>query len=227
MRPYPCVGSWGFLDPGIYHLPAYTAVLERVKEGQSLLDIGCGMGQDLRRLAADGAPTDNMYATDIIPDFWDIGYDLFRDREGMKAKFIQADILDPESALMPFAGKMDIMYVGLFLHLFTWSKQVDALKRMVRLSREGSTVLGCQVGHREAREIGTAWGGGGGGGTVVFHHNVESFENMWRQVGRETGTRWAIEAWCQSPEEVARLEKEDVAWLAPGAVILHFVASRQ
>lgn len=63
------------------------------------------MGQDLRRLAVDGAPTANMYATDIIGDFWDLGYDLFRDRDTMKAEFIKADILDTYSALEALHGK--------------------------------------------------------------------------------------------------------------------------
>ena len=35
------------------------------------------MAQDLRRLATDGALTDSVFATDVVPGFWEIGYDLF------------------------------------------------------------------------------------------------------------------------------------------------------
>lgn len=80
------------------------------------------MGQDLRRLAADGVPTANMYATDIVGDFWEIGYDLFRDRDSMNAHFIKADILDADSALQALHGKIDVVYVGSVLHLFGWAK---------------------------------------------------------------------------------------------------------
>ena len=40
-----------------------------LKQGGSFLDIGYCLGQDLRRLALDGAPTDKTYASDIVPDF--------------------------------------------------------------------------------------------------------------------------------------------------------------
>ena len=91
----------------------------RLKQGHSFLDIGCCLGQDLRRLALDGAPTDNMYASDIVLDFWDIGFDLFQDRASMNAQFVQADLLDEGSALRQLKGTIDIIYVGSVL-LFFW-----------------------------------------------------------------------------------------------------------
>lgn len=33
-------------------MPQYPEVLDRVKHGQSFLDLGCGMGQDLRLLVS-------------------------------------------------------------------------------------------------------------------------------------------------------------------------------
>lgn len=50
----------------------YASIIERLKAGSTLLDIGCFLGQDLRRLVADGAPPDKLYAIDIV-SHWDVG----------------------------------------------------------------------------------------------------------------------------------------------------------
>lgn len=103
------------------------------------------MAQDMRRLAADGLPTGNMYATDIESDFWDIGYDLFGDRSTLKANFVRVDILDAGSALNLVDDVTDVVYAESVLHLFGWQKQVQACKRIVRMSRMGTMAVGCQL----------------------------------------------------------------------------------
>ena len=119
---YPCIGQWLFLYPGISAFPNYQAILSRVKHSATVLDLGCALGQDLRRLAADGAPSENMYASDLQSELWDIGYDPFRDRDRKKARFIQADIFDPNTPLRELNGKMDIIIACQLLHLFSWTK---------------------------------------------------------------------------------------------------------
>ena len=77
-----------FLLPSITCFPAYSQFVARTKAGATVLDLGCCFGQDLRRLVADGGSMDNMYASDLNRELWDIGFDLFRDRDRMKARFI-------------------------------------------------------------------------------------------------------------------------------------------
>ena len=148
------------------------------------------MGQDLRTLAADGAPTENMYATDIESDFWEIGYDLFRDRSTLKAQFIKADVLEEESPLNTLDGRADVVYAGSLLHLFGWDKQLLACKRIVRMSRPGTIALGCQMGHLTGEERKSKLPGG----NTMCLHSVESFKELWRQVGEQTGTNWEVKA---------------------------------
>ena len=179
------------------------------------------MAQDLRRLAADGAPTDNMYATDIVSDFWEIGYDLFRDRDTMKARFLKADVLEAESALDSLEGKIDVVYAGSVLHLFGWKKQVQACKRIVRLSKVGTLVLGCQMGRNVGQEVASQWGGG----STTYYHDAETFKTMWQQIGEETGTNWEIETELGALEKLG-LEKEDLEWMSPGSCLLQFAATR-
>ncbi|KAL4768451.1 hypothetical protein BDW60DRAFT_210996 [Aspergillus nidulans var. acristatus] len=58
----------------------YPEMLERVKKGQKLLDLGCAFGQELRQLIYDGAPGESLYSSDIQQEFLNLGYELFQDR---------------------------------------------------------------------------------------------------------------------------------------------------
>ena len=179
------------------------------------------MGQDLRRLAVDGAPTDKMYATDIMGEFWEIGYDLFRDRDSMKAQFIEADIVDAGSELNALHGKMDVVYLGSVLHLFDWARQLEIARRLIRLSKVGTAIIGCQIGRESAGEGPSTMGQR----DAPFIHNVESLREMWRVVEGETGTSWTVQASLGSLE-ILGLESEDAAWMRPGNLLLQFLFTR-
>ena len=61
--------------------PIIRDLLSRLEKGHALLDAGCRPGQDLRTLVFDGAPSaSNLYGLDISPAFFDLGFELFRDR---------------------------------------------------------------------------------------------------------------------------------------------------
>ncbi|KAG0650565.1 Methyltransferase trt5 [Hyphodiscus hymeniophilus] len=197
--PYPCIGGFRFLDLAIATTPEYPAIIERLKTGnETFLDLGCCFGQELRRVAFDGAPTESLYGCDLRPEFFDLGYKLFRDKETLKSKFLAVDIFDSSSALSSLYGKVDIIYAGSFLHLFEYAKQVEVCKQIVKLLKDtkGSLLLGRQVGNLDAgnivRDTNTA--------RTVFsdadlriRHNNESFKNMWDEVGEATGTKWRVE----------------------------------
>jgi SAM-dependent methyltransferase len=129
--------------------PDYPTVLQRLNSGkESFLDLGCCFGQELRKVAADGAPSENLYGADLRPEFFELGYRHFLDRDTLKSKFIAADIFDPSSALSTLDGKIDIIYAGSFLHLFGYADQVTICKRIVKLLRDkkGSLLWGDRSG---------------------------------------------------------------------------------
>ncbi len=218
MGEYPCIGEWLFLLPSISAFPIYQTILSRVKDSATVLDLGCSLGQDLRRLAADGAPSENMYASDLHSELWDMGYDLFRDRDAMKAHFFEADIFDPNSPLRALNGKIDIIIACQFLHLFSWKGQLDALKKMVAMSRPGAILVGYQIGREVPVEVQRPWG-------VMYYHDVDSFNKLWREVARETGTKWKLEAEMVSLTQWG-MEKEDFEWMSADTRGLNFVATR-
>jgi SAM-dependent methyltransferase len=187
--PYPCIGQFRFLDLSISLSPHYPAILKRLKTGeQNFLDLGCCFGQDLRKLAADGAPSEHLYGSDLRPEFFDLGYKLFKDTATLKSKFLVGDVLDTSSPLSELDGKIDIIYAASFLHLFGYEDQVKVCKRIVKLLKEkkDSVVLGRQIGNSNAGEqllrndrIKTRW-----------RHNEESFKKIWEEVGQLTGSKW-------------------------------------
>ena len=181
------------------------------------------MGQDLRRLAAAGAPTDKMYGSDIEPVFWDLGYDLFCDRDKFQGQFICADIFDNESPLAAMKSKFDVVYVGSVLHLWDWKGQVDALKAIVALSKVGSLVLACQLGRAQSVEVASGWNNKT---KTMFMHDAQTVHDLWLQVAHESDTEWEVEA--RTVElEILLPEKRDRSWMSSDARGLLFEAIRK
>ncbi|TVY93821.1 Methyltransferase [Lachnellula willkommii] len=194
IHPYPCIGQLRFVDLTVSKSPSYPIVLQRLKEGASLLDLGCCFAQDLRKLVHDGAPSENLWGAELKGEFLELGYDLFRDRETLHAHFIEANVFDTEGPLKQLEGKMDFVQVGLFLHLFDLEGQTKAAARIVALMKpeKGVLILGQQLGSLEAGPIDAR------SGSKMYKHNVESFEKMWKEVGEKTGSEWKVSATMDS-----------------------------
>jgi hypothetical protein len=153
-----------------------------------LLDLGCCCAQDLRKLVHDGAPSENLWGAELKGAFLEVGYELFLDKETLKAHFMEADIFDAEGPLKQLEGKMDFIQIGLFLHLFDLEGQAKACERIVSLMKpeKGSLIVGQQIGSLEPGPMVI--------GSKMYKHNVESFEKMWKEVGERTGTEWKVTA---------------------------------
>ncbi|KAJ5317856.1 hypothetical protein N7508_002364 [Penicillium antarcticum] len=180
---------------GISQSPVYPEILGRLKSGQKLLDIGCALGQEIRQLVLDGVASENLYAADLRRDFYEVGYHLFKDRETLKSEFIEADIFDANSALVQkLTSKVDIVNAGYFFHLFDWDRQVAAVKHVVRLVRmqPGSLLVGRQAGRKDPIDPDDKKNA-----PQQYRHDIETWKRLWRQVEKETGTKWEVEAWME------------------------------
>ncbi|KAL4745198.1 hypothetical protein BDW72DRAFT_208395 [Aspergillus terricola var. indicus] len=139
---YPCIGPWMFLLPGLAAFPRFPQILDQTRQTDGIiLDLGCGLGQDLRLLAAHGVPTNQMWALDVEPRLWELGYDLLRDRGRMAAGFIHGDFLQLASTSLR-RGKLNLVIAAQLLHLFDWDKQLAASKKIVNLSSPGTMLVG-------------------------------------------------------------------------------------
>jgi SAM-dependent methyltransferase len=187
-HPLPCIGQIRFIDFTLSQSSLYPDILSRLKSGESLLDLGCCLAQDLRKLAHDGAPASSLYGAELESQYLELGYELFLDRETFQANFIVADIFDEQGPLEELDGKMDIVYIGLFLHLFDLEEQQRICERIVRLlkNKKGVLVLGTQVGSTKPKDVPF------GATKNVFRHDEITFEKLWKVVGEKTNTEWKV-----------------------------------
>lgn len=120
IRTYPCTGLGVWLTPYIDHSPEYKQILQRLRDGEIMLDVGCFIGGDFRRCVFDGAPSKDMIGMDIV-SHWNVGYELFQDRGRFEGKFVEADLLkvgtgeEPEE-VKALKGKVGILHVSALLH---------------------------------------------------------------------------------------------------------------
>lgn len=132
-------------------------------------------------------PTDRMWAVDIEPGLWRLGFELFRGRGRMKARFIQGDFLSmADDSLGELQGNVDVVIASQFPHQFSRDGQTMATKRIVALSQPGTMLVGYQQGRKTAREYMRPWG-------MMFYHNLMSFVQLWDGVQQETNTQWRLE----------------------------------
>ncbi|THX88731.1 hypothetical protein D6C98_02432 [Aureobasidium pullulans] len=191
--PYPCIGQFRFLDMPLGGFHEYPEILQRLKSGnEKYLDLGCCFGQDIRRLVNDGVPGSVLIGSDLHQGFLDLGYDLFKDKDKLNSKFIAADVFESQSALTPLAGKIDILHTSSFFHLFGYEGQKKIARRVVQLLKpqKDSLLVGRQVGNVRAHEEESSASGSGN----MFLQNVESWKQMWEEIGEETGTQWEVNA---------------------------------
>ncbi|KAE8362429.1 hypothetical protein BDV27DRAFT_146990 [Aspergillus caelatus] len=159
--------GWEFILP---QLPAYTRIVDRVEQGALFIDLGCGLGQDIRRLAYDGAPSENLVGLDLRNAITELGYDLFKDRDTSKARFISQDFFQNTLELRKMTGKAEIINSGLFMHLWDWAGQIR-----IGLHSGGG---GRDSGNHKAE-----------GWIERYVHNEMSFRQMWIEIERLTGAR--------------------------------------
>ena len=200
LYPYPCMGMFAFIKMHIAKNPAYPAVLARLLDktkNETLLDLGCGFGQELRTLVTAGVSTTNLYGLDISEGFVELGFELFRDKATMQSQFTVVDLLTSAAVPAQLDGKMDFIFAASFFHLFGWDDQFAISKRVVALLKPaaGSMIFGHQLGMVEALEDAVPDVPSG----KIYFHDPESFRRFWRMVGEATGTEWKVKV--QSTEK--------------------------
>lgn len=193
--PYPSVGQITWLNPYILWLPTYQDILQTVKAGASILDVGCMVAPDLRRLAYDGAPTETMYGCDIEERFFDVGYDFYRDRETFKGRFFKADVeqLDQYGEMQKLLRSLDIIYCAKLLHLFDRDAQKQRIKDLLQYIRPqaGSLFVVSQNGYMGSPTFDRPPSMGRPGGKL-WMADADGWTELWRELEEETSTKWEV-----------------------------------
>lgn len=201
-----CIRSFAFTRTKIPTLPAYENVLTlgRGRPGAILLDLGCCFGTDVRKAASDGFPAGNILASDLRPDFWKLGHELFCSApEAFPIAFLAGDALDPAflepvapatappegpapplgslTRLTPLHGQVSAIHISSVFHLFFEPQQLQLARALAGLLSPlpGSVIFGSHVGRRVKgfREEALC-----SGGHHMFCHSPESWVAMWEEV---------------------------------------------
>lgn len=201
---------------------AYPEIVQRLRSGNDkYLDLGCCFGQDIRRLVADGVPDKALIGCDLHQGFLDLGYDLFKDKDKLQSEFITADVFESESKLTQLDGSIDIIHASSFFHLFGYEGQKKIARRVVRLlkPKKDSLLVGRQVGNVKSHEEESAASGSGN----MFLQNVESWKQMWKEIGEETGTQWEVKA---TLEDWRMAADKKIVWHKEGTKRIFFSVRR-
>ncbi|KAH7335613.1 hypothetical protein B0J17DRAFT_670811 [Rhizoctonia solani] len=196
--PYPCIRSFMFTKLKVTRYPIYAHVLEhgRTQPGAIFLEMACCFGNDARKAALDGYPVENIVATDLRRDFWDLGFKLFKDDSTtFPVPFLEGDVFSSQllnlesprpterphlpdlKSLTELLGHVSIIHASAFFHLFSEEVQRKLAERCVALlkTRPGSTIFGS---HNGAPEPGI-YSDLGGPDHHMFCHSPESWRDLW------------------------------------------------
>ncbi|KAI3398216.1 hypothetical protein diail_9693 [Diaporthe ilicicola] len=198
--PYPCIGQFKFLRLSLYGLPSYASMVSRLNQGAKYLDIGCCLGQDIRKLVMDGAPAENIYAAELNAPFIDLGYDFFRDK-GLAVKFLEADalVLSDDSPLSGLKGTIEFIHLAMVLHCFERENQRVALENCISILKPqpGSLILGTAVGDLEGASTPAG----------EYMHNVETFKALWAEISERTGVDFDCRAYLDGGLGIAAAKR--------------------
>ena len=218
--PYDTIRQLHFLNFYFAQHPLYPEVLARLrKSSQKLLDVGCCFGQMMRKLTYDGAPSASLYGLDVEGAFISLGFDLFKDRDKLESKFIAGDIFNMD--LISVQGKIDILQVSAFFHLFTRPKQLLAVQKFISILRPkpGSLVVGAHLGSLKPAEYELA-----PGGPTSFRHSPESFAELWKEAAGSSGSQWKVDG---SLDTISILGNEHASWAEPNIRRIVFTVTRE
>ncbi|KAL8718594.1 MAG: hypothetical protein Q9225_004279 [Loekoesia sp. 1 TL-2023] len=215
--PWPCVGEFWFITLGLSLHPSYKTLLSRLSlssPAPKFLDLGTCVGQDLRKLVADGAPKENLYGADLFPEYESIGHQMFRDTNRFKNRFITADIFDDsvDGLLAKTGGTWDIVNIIMVLHIWDRPTQYAASKRILKLlkNQQGSMIIGAQTGSIEPGELVLKPPFvAEGEERSIYRHSIETFIEMWKDIEKEADARLEVKVEYDDPEARKTLAKEE------------------
>jgi SAM-dependent methyltransferase len=218
--PYPCVGEFGFLDFNLCHRPSYAKTVARLTSDASArhLDVGCCVGQDIRKLVLDGCPSERITGLELEPGFIDLGYALFKDQEKLQTMFLKANILTDTALVQDFEGKMSSIHMGMVFHLFDREEQKKVLAHLLAMLVDDGT--GILLGHCIAHTDGVMQPAMLG--KMTMRHNLETWKALCDEVRTETGYKFTT--W----EELMMISMETryATWRDDGKRILAFEVRR-
>lgn len=130
-------------------------------------------GTDIRQLILDGYPQTSVVGVDLYPQFINIGYELFRDKDTLQVKFLTGNIFDEHflstssdsqtatdtSSLNEYKHQVQYLNAGSVLHLFNSDQIRQFIGRAALLMKPGGLFFGAHVGGNRTAQYERVLGG--------------------------------------------------------------------
>ncbi|KIK68597.1 hypothetical protein GYMLUDRAFT_153601 [Collybiopsis luxurians FD-317 M1] len=232
LNNYPCIGMFTFTKFNIKLSPTYAHALSlgKTRKDAIFLDVGCCVGNALRKVVADGWPAENTIGVDLYKEFWEVGHELFRSTpDSFPASFIGGDLFDdviltplkandPQNldlqsvklhdlkSLTPLQYRVSAIYACNFFHLFNAEKQFELAKRLASLllPSSGSVIFGSH-GVFPSQRLSVQPGG-------PSFHTAESFADMWKQVFDPDTVEISWKIKSRPQRKFSALGRWDIIW---------------
>ncbi|KAI0320795.1 hypothetical protein OF83DRAFT_1162217 [Amylostereum chailletii] len=202
-HPYPCIRAYHHVSLMMSMNKIYPRIVQAGKDNADavLLDIGCCMGTDVRKLTSDGFPASQILACDLRSEFLALGHKLYADVATCSIHFFPADIFTiPISAsasviaevsseiaitqstnIADLIGRVTFIYTGALFHLWDESTQRALALRLARLLKRvpGAIIFGRHQGLPEAGLIDDHLK------RTRYGHLTSSWTGLWQSVFEE------------------------------------------
>jgi len=182
------------------------------------------LGSELRQLVLNGVASEHLYGADINPEYFPIGYDLFRDQNKLNALFLGADLFDHSSGsvLKQLEHKVDIIWTSGVIHLFPRVKQVAAVVSMLKLLKRSpdTMIAGRLMGLEQPGEYPAK-----DSGETVYRHDVASFKKLFHEACDIVGEKWETDVVAEPWTENMKISK-NTDTVPPGLLEVSFVARK-
>ncbi|KAJ3736724.1 hypothetical protein DFJ43DRAFT_988981 [Lentinula guzmanii] len=232
---YPCIGLFVFTKFNIKLSPNYHQVLSLIDTHKDaiFLDVGCCVGNALRKVVTDGWPVENTIGIDLSKEFWDLGHEMFRSTpESFPAGFVGGDIFDDVilaptigrsddsnfipnlervnlrnlTSLAPLRHRVSAIYVCNVFHLFHAEKQLDLARRLASLlTRQSGSVIFGSHGVAPAQLAVTNVG-------PNSFHSAESFASMWATLFEADSVEISWKVKVRPRKKLSVLGEWDIIW---------------
>ncbi|KAJ6459590.1 hypothetical protein C8R45DRAFT_553148 [Mycena sanguinolenta] len=238
VKAFPCVRFFAFAWERISDLPAFTQALRlgRGREGAILLDIGCCCGADIRKVAREGWPVQNLIASDLFADFWDVGHELLRSTPEMfPVAFLPGDAVDPNflqplpplsspsqitesrpalsslTTLTPLRGHLSAIHISSVFHLLSEAHQTQLAHSLAGLLSPlpGSLIFGCHLDQDIAGPV-LVDQNQPDERTLHFCHSPESWVALWEGVFGQGSIKVEVEL---TKKDEMKDDDLDYSWL--------------
>ncbi|KAI0699604.1 hypothetical protein C8T65DRAFT_580986 [Cerioporus squamosus] len=210
IHAFPCIRMFSFTRLKLARLPGYDRILAlgKARRNPIFLDVGCccevtisTVGNDVRKLVADGYPIESVMAIELHPEFLELGHKLFNTTpQTYPVPYLSGDALDPAflgvvhpfytkpyssppklselTSLNALHGHVSVVSVCSVFHVFDEAGQLQLARAIAGLlsPEPGSMVIGIHSGRPEK---GTFVTRAGGRDVSTFYHSPQSWTQLW------------------------------------------------